>query len=177
MRKAVLGSAIGFGAVALLAAGGVTPLHVKPGLWESTMTITTSGLPPIPPEAAARLTPEQRARMEAAKGSMAGHPTVTTNQHCVTADQLSSDPFKPRNQDKRWKCDETVVNSTGSSLEVHESCSGTDSKLDAHVAIQALDSEHVKGTSDGEITAGGHTMRSHTTFTSKWLSASCPAEK
>src|SRR5215467_16319582 len=64
------------------------PPDVKLGLWETTVTSQMSGLPPIPPEALARMTPEQKARMEAAMKARSGHPTTHTSRHCVTKEQL-----------------------------------------------------------------------------------------
>ena len=140
------------------------------------MTGTATGKIGLPPEAAANLTPEQRAKIEAAMGAMAsGTPKVHTSRHCVTQDDLTKDPFGNRN--KNQKCDETVVKSTGSELAVHEACQEGSSKVDAHISIQALDSEHVKGNVQADITMGGHTMHQNTSFTSKWVGASCSAEK
>ena len=52
------------------------PLNVKTGLWQSDDRLPTSGLPPLPADMQARLdkmTPERRARMEAAmKGRLGG---------------------------------------------------------------------------------------------------------
>lgn len=41
------------------------PLNVKTGLWESTTTSTTSGQMPLPSDMLAKLSPDQRARIEA----------------------------------------------------------------------------------------------------------------
>src|SRR5882724_1490051 len=50
---------------AVWAGGKFQPLDVKTGLWETTTTNTHSGEMPLPAELLDRLTPEQRARMEA----------------------------------------------------------------------------------------------------------------
>jgi len=69
----------------LLASGDVQPLNIKTGLWQLTMTTTVSGRPPIPPEALARMTPEQRAKFEAAMKARASHgPRTRTYKNCVT---------------------------------------------------------------------------------------------
>ncbi|MGH9433837.1 MAG: DUF3617 family protein, partial [Terriglobia bacterium] len=159
MRKTIFSIVIGLAATVLLAAGGITPLHVKTGLWETSITGSTSGQVGLPPEAAARLTPEQRAKLEAAMGAMGSHaPKVNTNRHCVTQEELTKDPFTDKGQNKKWKCDDTVIKSTGSELDLHEVCGEGTSKMDAHISMQALDSEHTKGTIQSDLTAGGHTM-------------------
>lgn len=57
------------------------PLNVKTGLWQVTEISTTSGVPPLPAGMQARLdkmTPEQRAKLEAAmKGRSGGTPRLT----------------------------------------------------------------------------------------------------
>ena len=50
-----------------LMAGGKVKLNVKTGLWQTTITNTVTGSMGLPPEIAARLTPAQRARFEAAQ--------------------------------------------------------------------------------------------------------------
>src|SRR6185312_17371693 len=80
----VLAVALGIEAPALMAQEKITPLNVKTGLWQSTTTIAISGSMGIPPEMEAKLTPEQRARMEAAmKQSGTGQPHTTTNKGCI----------------------------------------------------------------------------------------------
>jgi hypothetical protein len=62
------------------------PLNVKTGLWQVTEISTTSGLPPIPASMQARLdkmTPEQRAKLEAAmKGRVGGTPQTINYKTC-----------------------------------------------------------------------------------------------
>ena len=64
------------------------PMDVKLGLWETTMTNQTDISSMIPPEVLARLTPEQRAKMEAAMQGRGGARTSTT-KHCVTKDTIN----------------------------------------------------------------------------------------
>src|SRR5690348_14518665 len=67
------------------------PMNVKPGLWETTTTITVAGEMPIPAEVLNRLTPEQRARMEARmKANSSGHTNTNTHKSCVTKEDLEN---------------------------------------------------------------------------------------
>jgi len=55
-------------ASALFCAGicsGQSPLNVKPGEWESTISNDTRGQLPVPQEMIDKMSPEQRAKMEA----------------------------------------------------------------------------------------------------------------
>jgi hypothetical protein len=80
-------------AAAAAAAAAGDPLNVRPGLWETTSTgSTTVTGTPMGPDAATlnAMTPEQRTRMEAAlKGYASGQPTVRTNRSCVTPEQVA----------------------------------------------------------------------------------------
>src|SRR5437868_8630402 len=94
-----------FGAVTLTAQ---TPLNVKTGEWESTLTNETTGQLPVPQEMIDKMTPEQRARMEAmmkARGIQGPRTTVT--KHCVKKEDLD----KPFGSDNK-SCKQTLVTSS-----------------------------------------------------------------
>ncbi len=170
MRNTIVFSVICMCALAVLANEKVQPLNVKTGLWQVTMTSAVSGLPPIPPEMLARMTPEQRAKFEAvmkARGS--GTPKTRTYTSCVTKEQLDSDPFS----DNTKNCTRTVLRSTGSAMEIREVCQEADIKSDLTIQIQALDSENVKGSGHVTDAGGNRAMNIATDFTAKWLGAAC----
>ena len=171
MRKLILLSAICLGAELLLTAGGqYQPLNVKTGLWETSWTSSFSGRPPIPTEMLEKMTPEQRARFEAAMNRMASQaPKSRTTKSCLTKEKLDSDPFSEKDK----SCTETVLASTGSKMEVREVCTHENAKTDVTVHIEAADSEHVKGTVKSNTSGGGNTMNVNGTFTSKWLGSAC----
>ena len=105
---------------AIWAADKIQPLDVKTGLWEVTTTSVTSGMPPIPPEALARLTPEQRARMEESmKSRMGGTPKTTIRKDCVTKEKLDKDYLFGED---RKECTRTVVTTSSRKLEMKMQC-------------------------------------------------------
>ncbi len=70
-------------------AADMTPMNVKTGQCESTITSETSGQLPIPQEMLDKLTPEQRAKMEAAMKARGGQGDCTTTyKRCVTNEDL-----------------------------------------------------------------------------------------
>jgi Protein of unknown function (DUF3617) len=169
MRKLILACVLCLGAGLLWAGSGkYQPLNVKTGLWETTVTTSMSGHMPIPPETLAKLTPEQRARFEAAMKSMAKAKS-NTNKSCLTKEKLEKDPFN--REDKA--CTETVLASTGSQMEVREVCTRENSKADITVHLVASDSEHVTGTIKTNVSGGGNTMTADGKMTSKWLGPAC----
>ena len=105
--------------LALWAADSIMPLNVKEGLWEMTVTHSMSGMPAapnIPPDALAKMPPDQRARIEA---MMNGAPSTDIRKECVTKEKIEKHSAFNAN---RGDCTRTVVSSTGSKLEVKFHC-------------------------------------------------------
>ena len=89
MKTNILLGLVVFAGSALWAADTITPLDVKLGQWESTMTSETTGLPPIPQELLDRLPPEQRAKMEERlKANASKGPKTTVNKSCLKKEDL-----------------------------------------------------------------------------------------
>jgi hypothetical protein len=180
MPKAILVGAILLLASVLLAGGAFQPLNVKTGLWQTTLTTTSTGLPPMSPAMQARMaqmTPEQRAKMEAMINSrFGGTPKTSTYKKCLTKEDLNKNPFSDPDQ----KCTWTILTSTGSEVEAQgSSCAAANDNgmtTNIHLKVQAVDSENVKGDGQMTITGNGRTMNTDFTLASKWISASCPAE-
>ncbi|MGH9407311.1 MAG: DUF3617 domain-containing protein [Terriglobia bacterium] len=171
MRKAITVISIGLAASVLLAQSGkVRPLDVKPGLWQVTTTSKISGMPPIPPEVLARMTPEQRAKFGAMMNQRAsGKPNTITRTDCVTKEQLNKDPFSGQGK----QCTQTVLTSTGSEMAVREVCVRNGGKTDMTIRLKALNSENVKGDLQGTNSGGDRSMNMNFHFTGKWVRSAC----
>jgi Protein of unknown function (DUF3617) len=160
---------------AVWAADTVQPLDVKLGLWESTTTMEHSGAPPIPDEVLARLTPEQRAKIEErAKASAQQGPKTTTRKNCVKKEDLEK-AMAFGNNDK--SCHRTILTSSSSKLEFHIECGAATMKSNGDVHIEAISSEHVKGSVQMTIGDGTRNMKLNSTFESKWLGPVCEGTK
>ncbi|HUA18352.1 MAG TPA: DUF3617 family protein [Bryobacteraceae bacterium] len=162
--------------VALLAAsawGADTfhPLDVKTGLWETTVQSQMSGMPAIPPDMLNRLTPEQRAKIEAAmKARAAQGPHTNTSRHCLTRDKMNQ-PLDLTNQPK--ECTHKVLTSNSSRQEVQFECTIGGGKQTGTLRVEAVDSENIKGNMQIQMANGERTSSTATSFTSKWLQAAC----
>jgi hypothetical protein len=156
---------------AIWAADKVQPLDIKTGLWEITTTNLMSGMPPIPPEALARMTPEQRARMEESmKATMSGNPKTTTRKDCVTKEKLNKDYLFG---EERKQCTRTVITASSSKTEMKMQCQEENMKMDGALRMEALGSEHVKGTMKMVTTGGGRTMNIDVDFNARYLGPVC----
>jgi hypothetical protein len=159
----------------------ITPLNVKTGLWETSMTMTgLPAMPAIPDSALAQMTPEQRARVQAMMG---GKPI--TAKTCITKEKLE----KSTGFEKLPKsCTYTIVSSTSSKIEMKMECSQNGMTMTGDYDAEAIDSENIKGSmhmnasnpSGSNNAAGGNNtpagagaMNMNSTFTSKWVAAAC----
>jgi hypothetical protein len=149
----------------------VQPLNVKLGLWETTTTVASSGEMPIPPDLLAKLTPEQRAKMEERmKARSAGQARTTTRKSCLTKEQL--DKALAFGEDRK-SCTRTVITSTSSKLGVRFECAEQGMKVEGTVQVEALSPENVEGSVHMTGAGSGHTMNTTSNFTSKWLGPAC----
>ena len=163
----------GLGTLALAAT-----LDVKTGLWEVTSEGQSSGMPPIPAEALARMTPQQRAQFEASmQQSMAQMNQRQVGRSCVTEKTLQRGMDFSEHQ--RAQCKRTVLTSTSSVMEVREECTG-DQQMTGTFRFEAADRQTMHGTIDMTMTDGTHQMTMHRTMQGVWLGADCgsvaPAE-
>lgn len=166
-------------------AADTTPLNLKPGEWEYTVTMqmqgmpqaTTAQVPQISPEQLAKLPPEQRAKVEAAlkqAGNMAaGKPMTTTNKNCVKQEDLTH--FNPTSMAK--SCKLTVTSSSASRFEAKSICDLPDNRTTGTIVAEALSPESMKFSVVSTGMANGQPMNMTLNGTGKWLSASCTEAK
>ena len=153
------------------AADKVQPLDVKLGLWEVTTTNTMSGMPPIPAEALAQMTPEQRARMEESmKATMSGRPKTTTRKECITKEKLNKDDLFG---EKRKECTRTVLSTSSSKVEMKMQCQEEKMKTEGTFRMEAVGSEQVKGSMKMVATGGGRAMNIDMDFNARYLGPVC----
>ena len=172
MRISVLLSAGLAICTAAWAADNVAPLNVKPGQWETTVTIVRSGQLPIPPEVLEKMTPEQRTAFEARmKASTAIAPQTRVTKRCFTKEDLANS--FGANEDNKT-CKRTILSSSPSGQEFKIECTNGQMTSTGAGHVEVVDSEHIGGKTKIGMTRGGQTMTIETTFSSKWLGADCP---
>jgi hypothetical protein len=171
VKKIVIG--IVLFASAAFAQGKFQPLNVKPGLWESTTTSTTAGQMPFPAELLSRLSPEQRAKMEARmKANSAPKTRTFTNKGCETKEKLAEQPFSDQKE-----CKQTIITSSSTKAELKILCEFGDVRSSGTMHIDVLSPESVKGSGQMTSNGGGHSMTMNTSFSAKWLGPSCGSVK
>jgi hypothetical protein len=179
MRTKFLFALIIFSSLNLCAADKATPLNIKEGLWEMTVTHSMTGMPTaaIPPETLAKMPPEQRARVEAAmKQRGMGGPATDVHKECVTKEKLEKqmafdENRKDKDKDQDKDCTRTIVNSTGSKLEMKFHCE--QSSTDGTLLLEAVTSDSVKGSMHSVTNSRGRTMNMDFTFSSRYVGPVC----
>ena len=151
---------------------GAESLNLKPGAWETTTTMITSGSK-LPPELSAKLTPEQRAKMEESFKARDGKPMTMTDRSCMTKEDISDDrifkEMKHEDDEKDAKCTIKVISTSSSKLVVDRMCTGRRA-LTTHTTIEAKTPESFVVITDGETSGFG---KAHGESKGRWLGASC----
>ena len=168
-----LGAAGAMTAFILLAhAADSIKLNVKPGLWEFSSAGQANGMPPIPDEALARLTPEQRQQFQAAiQSSMGSASKPKLFKECITPEKVAQGFDVQESKDST--CQRSVVSSTSSEFAIHAVCTRTEGSttIDSHYQLNG--SDQVAGTVHVVTSREGKTMTIDSSVNGKWLGASC----
>ncbi|MGO8984631.1 MAG: DUF3617 domain-containing protein [Terriglobales bacterium] len=172
MRNPLIVAAIAFCLSAFCAANDLAPLNVKEGLWEVTVTSSMGGMPAmpaLPPDVLAKLSPEQRAQVEA---RMKGGQSPSVTKQCITKEKLAK--YTAFNANDRADCTHNVVSSTGRRLEMKMRCTMDKGGVaDGTYVMEAISAESTKGTMHMVVNSGDHNMTMDMTVVSKYLGPAC----
>ena len=146
--------------------------NVKPGAWETTTTITSSGSK-ISPEMSAKMTPVQRAQMEQMLKARDGKPMTITDRSCLSKEDISYDriikEMEDEDEDGEVKCKMKVISKSSSKLVLDQICPAPRSST-THWTIEAKTTESFAGSGEREQPGLG---KGHIEMRGKWLEASC----
>lgn len=156
------------------AADPVKP-NIKPGLWEVSISPHVSGEMPIPDEQLAKLTPEQRARLEEMmKPPAAGKSAPKVYKDCMTPEKIARGFDMDRDD---TSCKRKVVSSSANELTLHDECNRQDQKTVSDVHFEIKGGTQMKGKINVVVSSGAKNMTVNNTMTGKWLSTSCGSIK
>lgn len=159
-------------AVPLCAADKATVLNIKPGLWSVT-TRTVKRNMPVPADMLAKLSPAQRARLEARMRASAQETTkITTARQCLTEEQVEKGAIFGGESGGRG-CMNTHVRSSRTKAVVRIVCRGKGVKQESVMHQDALSAESVKELSQLTTTENGQTAYYQAAFTATWLGPVC----
>lgn len=158
------------GLVALAGAAHAEPLKVKPGLWETTTVTEKSGA--SKPTNLDKLTPDQRAKVEAQLATRAKKETHTVKS-CLTAVQIkSAEAFMGKAQ--HHGCTRKAEVQTASDLVARIECKEGANPMKGKVEMHAVNEETMTGKSEMLYGAPDRLqLLTKSDITAKWLGANC----
>ena len=170
---------LGPASLVLLAAGltwaaDVIKPNIKPGLWEVVNVPQVKGDLPIPEEQLAKLSPEQRARLEAAFKASSGQ--THTYKECMTADKVAKG-FDLDQMGEKGNCHKTVNTRSPDEVQLHQECEADNRKtvMDMHFTVAG--GVKMTGTVNVVVTGGPRTMTMNSNLTGRWLGSDCGSVK
>jgi hypothetical protein len=179
LKTAGLGAAL---ALVLCAAQSVQPLDVRYGLWEITNVPAGGGaaaaapaIPQLPPDLLARLTPEQRAKLQQLTQGRSATNQPNTRQICITEASMKKGLDRIASAEEA-DCTHSVTTSTSRALEVQLACSGKH-QATGTLRFDAVDHETIKGTMHIAAAMAGEPMTIDRIIDGKWLSSNCGSVK
>lgn len=153
-----------------MACWGAEVFDIKPGLWDFSVTVQMSGMPPIPN--LDQMTPEQRARIEGAMKNM-GNQTHSSKS-CVTREGIEKAIAESSNSQNN-KCSPKIMNMSSSKVALHMECTqdrGT--KTNGDITIDRKDGEHIVGIGTMKSTmANGRSMDVKWSLTGTFVASDC----
>jgi len=154
-----------------------TKPNIRPGLWEVATNPHISGEMPIPEDQLAKMTPEQRARLEAAmKSHMGNGAKPRVYKECMTPEKIARG-FEIDRRGDDSSCKRNVVSSSANELTLHDECNKPERKTVTDVHFEVKGGTQMSGKINVGMTSSGKTMTVNSTVQGKWLSASCGTVK
>jgi hypothetical protein len=176
-RKLLQAVFTGLAVTALVQAAEFTKPNIKPGLWEVTNNPQISGEMPIPEDQLAKMTPEQRTRLQAAmQANMAKTTKPRVYKECMTPEKIARGFETNANADDS-SCKRNVISSTANELTLHDECDKPERKTVTDVHFEVKGGTQMSGKISVVINSAGKTMTVNSTIQGKWLSANCGTVK
>lgn len=152
-------------------AAAVEPLNMKPGLWEVTQTMTTSGAPLY----IEGMPPAGRAAYAEAWKKDVGRPQTEVQEECLTAKDIREARVFQNSPTEGKQCKQTVTKQSSTAWVASSEC--TDPKTTNLIELDyaAPSPERFTGTVKSTTTSPNGKTIIEIRLAGKWIGASCPA--
>ncbi len=145
-------------------------IDLKTGAWAVDAETQTSGIS-VPKHVLDKMSPEQRAKVEASLRATDGKVVKHTIHTCVTKEDLQNSAVFDSDSSEASKCTRKVIAETARSFQAEETCpppeaSKTIVKIDSNAPTD------YSGTLERATADGGRIMSK---LTGRWVSATCAA--
>ncbi|MCJ0765650.1 DUF3617 domain-containing protein [Variovorax terrae] len=148
--------------------------NAKPGAWETTTVIVTTGNP-MPDAMLAKMPASMRARYEQSMAARSGKPSTGVSKVCLTAKDFDQNRWlkmedEDDKEDNCAKKTDKVIFKSASKLTLERVCSASYVQT-ALMTVEAQGPERIVSSVD--ITNAGSRGKVHMDTASRWLGASC----
>jgi hypothetical protein len=145
--------------------------NARPGLWESTSTaVMEAGLPPNLPNAA-RMTDQEKAKLQQSLSPMGGKPMTTAARECMTPEMVSKWDAFTKGQGDASSCRRTVIELTAQHARLGLVCDG--GKATGEMDFTAVGTDRVVGKTTLLVRTDRGDSRLTMETTSRWVSSDC----
>jgi hypothetical protein len=153
------------------AAGGQDRLDIRTGTWEITATTHMSGTP-LSNEMLSKMTPEQRAEVQAAmREEAAKGPQTEVSRECITPEEVER-PFASADLEN---CTQQIVRTTRTTQEARLQCTG-EYKGSGLLRVTAPNPQTMTATLELSAGDGPTPFTIKAQMKGRWLAAACEDE-
>jgi hypothetical protein len=146
--------------------------NAKPGAWEMTITTLTTGMP-APPDMLTKMSPEQRAKIEAMMQARAGKPSTHVYPSCITQKDLEEDRIIKESDDENH-CTQQIITKSANKLVLEKRCPAPRAST-SKMTMEAKTPESIVASID--MVQGSAEGKVHVDMKGHWLRASCAGIK
>ena len=155
---------------ALLATAAQAQVHIKPGLWENTVTMKSDN--PAMEQMKARMAampPEQRAQMEKLIPGMAPGGAPNSIRVCISKEQAARD-ITPDND---GRCSRTNIVHSGDTTQFDFACKSAHSDVSGHGSFTRISDNAYTATSTAAMVTKSTTTHMQSDISSRFISNDC----
>lgn len=145
---------------------------MRPGLWEVTQTMTTSGAP-LYVEA---MSPAQRAMYAEAWKKEVGKSTTGVENECLTAEEIREARVFESAAEEGKQCKQTVTKQSSTAWVASSECKDSKTTNLIQLDYAAPSPDRFTGTVKSTSTSPNGKTIIEIKLAGKWIGASCPAE-
>ncbi len=146
-------------------------LKINLGAWELSTNLDVASASVD----TSKMTPEQKARVEAMMRARANGGAIT-RKSCVTQEDYNKGNFLDEDP-AGMKCTRTITTNTATVFEATRTCTGDNGSRSEHVRIEATSPASLTMKSTVAGTRGGRPINANVVMNAKWLGADCTGIK
>jgi hypothetical protein len=149
------------------------PINIKPGLWDTTQTMTMSGAPLW----VEGMNAAQRAEYAKSWAKTANKPTTEHDQECITTKDIKEAHLFQDQSTEGKQCKQTVKAQTSTAWRASSECKDEKTTNVLEVDYTAPAPDRFTGTLKSTLTSPNGKTIIDIKMSGKWIGASCPAEE